>query len=65
MVKGVLGVPNVETYTIDMCSNGKCPHVYGLPLSTRERKSHMGQRCPVCGTQRYVKRNRQLKAVRR
>lgn len=65
MVKGVLGVPSVETYTIDMCSTGSCPHVYGLPLPVHERKRHMGQRCPICGAHRYEKRNRQLKAVRR
>lgn len=64
-MKGILGIPAVDTYTLDMCSNGRCPHVYGLPLSARESKLRMGERCPNCGTQRYVKRNSQLSAARR
>ena len=65
LVKGVLGVPSVESYSVDMCSDGRCPHVYPKVCSVRERWANMGERCPVCGTHRYQKRNNQLQPVRR
>lgn len=65
LVKGVLGIANAEQYTLDMCGTDTCPHVFGLPHSLRERSSRQGQRCPVCGAPRYVKRNRQIQASRR
>lgn len=52
-------------YAYDMCSNGQCPHIYSHRLPPLARRGRMGERCPVCGTNRYLKRNHVIEPVRR
>lgn len=65
IVKGVLGIVSADSYALDMCSDGRCPHVYPTVLNHAGRRRRQGERCPNCGTNRYIKRNRQLLPARR
>lgn len=65
IVREVLQMQSAEEHACEMCSNGRCSHVFGPPRPTSELHAHRCERCPCCGEPRYVVRGTQITPARR
>jgi hypothetical protein len=65
MLKRIIGVQNSDQFAFDMCPNYKCPGVFGKQLPVRDRRARQGERCRLCGANRFIKKNLLLTAARR
>jgi hypothetical protein len=65
LLKRIIGVQNSDQFAYDMCPNYKCPGVFGKQLQVKDRRARQGERCRLCGANRFIKKNLLLTAARR